>query len=128
MLRGLIETWSCGTREERGDILRMILEAIYVNVPKGIVVALHVKPAFKPLFRAWLDNNKPQCEAPRFTSADIVHGDPEGARGRQSLTVPRWGGLLLARVVSPLSIVGVRPRPAKRVRVPDSQLPLFLLS
>jgi hypothetical protein len=34
----------------------MMLEAVYVDVPKGIVVALEIKPAFKPLFRAWLDN------------------------------------------------------------------------
>ena len=43
-VEGLIETWSCGTREERRDILRMMLEAVYVDVPKGIVVALQVSP------------------------------------------------------------------------------------
>jgi hypothetical protein len=79
-VEGLVEAWSCGTREERRDILRMMLEAVYVDVPKRIVVALQVKPAFKPLFRAWLDNEKPRCEAPRFTLSDIVLGDPEGIR------------------------------------------------
>ena len=48
--------------------------------------------------------------------------------GRQSLTASRWGGLLLAKAVSPLTIVRARPRPAKGTRVPDSQLPLFQVS
>ena len=64
----------------------MMLEAVYVDVPKGIVVALQVKPALKPLFRAWLDNDKPQCFALRFTLSDIVIGDPEGGRGPQQLS------------------------------------------
>jgi hypothetical protein len=38
---------------------------------------------------------------------------------------PRWGGLLLTKVASPLSLVRLRPLVTKRMSVPDSQLPLF---
>jgi len=31
-VEGLIETWSCGTREERRDILRMMLEAVTTRI------------------------------------------------------------------------------------------------
>jgi len=56
-----------------------------------------------------------------------MSGDPEGGWGRQSLTAPRWGGLLLAKVMPALSIVRLRPRRGRTMRVPDSQLPLFHL-
>jgi hypothetical protein len=55
-------------------------------------------------------------------------GDPEGDRGRQKLTTPRWGGLLLAKVASPFSIVRLRPLAARKIGIPDSQLRLFELS
>jgi len=90
-------------------------------------VALQVKPAFKPLFRAWLENEETQRVTLRFAS-DITIGDPEGERGRQKLTTPRWGGLRLAKVASPLSLVRFRPLAAKKMSVSDSQLPLFDLS
>jgi hypothetical protein len=52
-------------------------------------------------------------------------GDPDGDRSRQSLTAPRWGGLLIAGVASPLSIVLMRRRRSRLTRVPNSQLSLF---
>ena len=54
----------------------------------------------------------------------LDRGDPEGDRGRQSLTAPRWGGLLLAKIVSPLSVMRFPLRTA-RVRISDLQPPLF---
>ena len=78
-IEGLLDAWHCATREEKRDILRMMLQAVYVDVPKKKLVALQVKPTFKPLFRAWLENEEPQQVQLRFTS-DIVFGDPEGIR------------------------------------------------
>ena len=57
-----------------------MLEAVYVDVPQGKVTALQIKPAFKPLFRVWLENGEPQQVALRFHPGDIVLGDPEGIR------------------------------------------------
>jgi len=45
-------------------------------------------------------------------------GDPEGEWGRQSLTLPKWGGLLLARLFPPQNLRPSRnvPWPARTVR------------
>jgi hypothetical protein len=56
----------------------MMLDAIHVDVPGAKVVALQVKPAYKPLFRAWLESEEPQQVSLRFTH--VVLGDPEGIR------------------------------------------------
>ena len=44
----------------------------------------------------------------------LTIGDPDGDRGRQSLTDPRWGGLLLARPGPALSIVHARAKDATK--------------
>ena len=77
-VEGLLEAWKWATREEKRDILRMMLEAVYVDVPGAKAVALQVKAAYKPLFRAWLENGEPQPCLLRFS--DVVLGDPEGIR------------------------------------------------
>jgi site-specific DNA recombinase len=76
-VEGLLEAWGHATKEEKRDLLKMMLEAVYVDVPGKKLVALQVKPAFKPLFRAWLDNEEPQQVSLRFGS-NIVYGDPMG--------------------------------------------------
>ncbi len=78
-VEGLLEAWGHATKEEKRDLLKMMLEAVYVDVPGKKLVALQVKPAFKPLFRAWLDNEEPQQVSLRFGS-NIVYGDPDGIR------------------------------------------------
>ena len=47
-VEGLIETRHHATREERRDILQMILQAVYVDTSNGQIAALGVKPSFKP--------------------------------------------------------------------------------
>lgn len=119
-VEGLLMAWESATKEERRDLLRMALEAVYVDMASPLVMAMKPKPPFLPLFNL--------REPVRAGSKILVSGDPDGAWGRQSLTAPRWGGLLLAKVVSPLTIVRARPRPAKGTRIPDSQLPLLQVS
>ena len=84
-VEGLLEAWGHAAKEEKRDLLKMMLEAVYVDVPGKKLVALQVKPAFKPLFRAWLGNEEPQQVSLRFGS-DIVFGDPDGIRGLQQLS------------------------------------------
>ncbi len=78
-VEGVIDAWRCAIREEKRGMLKMMLEAVYVDVPSKAVVALQIKPAFRPLFRAWLESDEPQRVALRFTS-DIVYGDPDRIR------------------------------------------------
>ncbi len=52
-VEGVIDAWRCATREEKRDMLKMMLEAVYVDVDNKAVVALQIKQAFRPLFRAW---------------------------------------------------------------------------
>ena len=58
------------TKEEQRDMLRLMLDAVYVDMPTGKVVGLKPKFAFLPLFN---------LEAPLEASeAILVTGDPEG--------------------------------------------------
>jgi site-specific DNA recombinase len=79
-IEGLIQAWKFATRAEKRDMLLMMLEAVYVDVPNKRLVALQVKPAFKPLFRVSLERKEPQLLTVRFGHSDIVPGDPEGIR------------------------------------------------
>jgi hypothetical protein len=50
-VEGMVAAWQTATKEERRDLLRMALEAVYVDMPSASVVAVKPKPAFAPLFR-----------------------------------------------------------------------------
>ncbi len=78
-VEGVIDAWRCASREEKRDMLKMMREAVYVDVDNKAVVALQIKQAFRPLFRAWLESEEPQRVALRFAS-DIVYGDPDRIR------------------------------------------------
>ena len=69
-----------GGQVKKRDMLLMMLEAVYVDVPNKRLVAFQVKPAFKPLFRVSLERKEPHLLSVRFGHSDIVHGDPEGIR------------------------------------------------
>ena len=56
---------------------------------------------------------------------EFVVGDPEGDQGRQSLTLPRWGGILLVRPGPALVLIsGVAGNPP-RIRKSHEQLRLM---
>ena len=113
--------WRAATLEERRAIVLTALDAVYADVDSERVVAIQPKADFLPLLAA---------ASPTWGLAgkSLLLGDPEGARARQSLTTPRWGGLVLSKVRSPLSVVRFRRRRSKLAHVPDSQLPLFPLT
>ena len=56
----------------RRDLLRMALEAVYIDMESGKVVAIKPKPAFLPLFNL----DKPATAGSKI----IVSGDPDGYR------------------------------------------------
>lgn len=50
-VEGMVVAWSNAAKEERRDILRLMLDAVYVDLESAKVVTLKPKPAFLPLFR-----------------------------------------------------------------------------
>ncbi len=71
-VEGVVESWGDATKEERRDMLQMMLEAVYVDVTRGEIVCLKPKPNFLPLFN---------LDAPIETIAGVlVTGDPDGIR------------------------------------------------
>jgi hypothetical protein len=76
-----LEAWNFATKEERRDLLRMCLEAVYADMPTGQVVALEPKSGISAaLFRL--------TEPIRSGSRLLVTGDPEGNRGRLAQNRP----------------------------------------
>ncbi len=73
-VEGMVVAWRGATKEERRDLLRMILDAVYVDMPSAKVVATKPKPAFLPLF------NLP--EAVTAGPEVLVSGDPDRIRIR----------------------------------------------
>jgi hypothetical protein len=73
-VEGMVAAWQTATKEERRELLRMALQAVYVDMASATVVAIKAKPAFLLLF----------ClrEPGTAGSPILVAGDPEGARGR----------------------------------------------
>jgi hypothetical protein len=70
----IVEAWDYASKEERCDTLRMMLEAVYVDVGGGKIVFLKPKTNFLPLFN---------LEEPIETMAGIlVAGDPDGIPSR----------------------------------------------
>jgi hypothetical protein len=71
-IEGMVAAWRTATKEERRDLLRMALEAVYVDMGSGKEVAIKPKPAFLPLFN---------LEEPATAGSKIlVSGDPDGIR------------------------------------------------
>jgi len=75
-VEGMLEAWHLATKEEKRDLLMMMLESVYVDTKEPKVVALQVKPGFKPLFQVWIDHEDPERQLVRV-GTDVVHGGPE---------------------------------------------------
>jgi hypothetical protein len=127
-VEGLVEAWHLATPEERREIVQTMLQAVYLDMPSAQVVALDVKPAFRPLFKVWLQNEEPEALGLRF--GDIVYGDPEGIRTPDlhrdrvaCLTAtPRGRGAIAQssyELTPCLSICRSAPRQASQVSTPS---------
>ena len=71
-VEGLVEAWAEATSEERHQLLKVMLDAVYVDMQTGKVVGIKPKPEFLPLF-----NLK---EPVRAGEVVLVVGDPDGTR------------------------------------------------
>ena len=49
-IEGFIDAWTMATKEERHQLLTMMLDAVYVDMKSGEVVGVKPKPEFLPLF------------------------------------------------------------------------------
>ena len=49
-IEGMLEAWGAATLEERHQLLSMMLDAVYLDMPRGLVLGLKPKPEFLPLF------------------------------------------------------------------------------
>ncbi|MCH8062385.1 MAG: hypothetical protein IH861_07775 [Chloroflexi bacterium] len=81
-VEGLVGAWYHATKEEKRQILVTMLDGVHVDLTSQQVVALAIKPAFKPLFKAWLDNDDEGGNSTKLTlgKIDVVHGDPDRSR------------------------------------------------
>jgi hypothetical protein len=92
------EDWELATPKEKHEMLSCMFESLYPEFRTGQIVEVGPKPGFR-----WALERAGIAESPGKLLGDssLVIADPEGDRGRQSLTAPRWGGLVLARPVPP---------------------------
>ena len=49
-IEGLVEAWAMATKEERHQLLTIMLDAVYVDMKSAEVVGVKPKPEFLPLF------------------------------------------------------------------------------
>ena len=49
-VEGVVAAWEIATKEERRDMLQMMLDAVYIDMTTKEVVGLKPKAAFLPLF------------------------------------------------------------------------------
>ncbi len=49
-IEGLVEAWQAATKEERHQLLTMMLKSVQVDMQAGKVVGVEPKPEFLPLF------------------------------------------------------------------------------
>ncbi|MCH9039575.1 MAG: recombinase family protein [Chloroflexi bacterium] len=78
-VEGMVVAWQQATKEERRDMLRLMLEAVYVDMDTKEVVGLKPKPAFLPLFHleqpVMANNNV-------VLTTNLTADGPDSGRGR----------------------------------------------
>ena len=75
-VEGIVLAWENATKEERRNMLRLMLEAVYVDTVSKEVVGLKPKPSFLPLF-----SMKEPVKAGEFLlSTNLTAGDPDRIR------------------------------------------------
>ena len=75
-VEGIVLAWQNATKEERRDMLRLMLEAVYTDTTTNEIVGLQPKPGFLPLF------NLPESVTAGQTvlTADLTAGDPKAQK------------------------------------------------
>ena len=77
-LAGMLRVWSEAADEEKSQMLRLMLEAVYCDTEAKAIIALKPKAAFLPLFS--LCHGLTEKSGLFFTPAFAGIGDPEGIR------------------------------------------------
>jgi len=99
-VEGLVAAWEHATKEERHDLLKMMLDGVYVDMTEATVVAVQPKPPFLPLF-----NLK---EPVRSGEALLVAGGIDQSRTPRPLVtqdsdeVRSWGQFLILSIQVPV--------------------------
>ncbi|MFC1935824.1 hypothetical protein ACFLX9_03605 [Chloroflexota bacterium] len=75
-VEGLVLAWETATKEERHQLLQMMLDAVYVDVAEKRVVGLQPKPSFLPLFNL----EKPVRAGEMVLATDLTIGRGEWTR------------------------------------------------
>ena len=89
---GLLEAWHYATKEEKRQILVTMLDGVQVDLTSQQAVALAIKPAFKPLFKAWLDKDDEDHMSTKlkYGKIDVAHGDPDRSRDPTQYLSEGW--------------------------------------
>ncbi len=75
-VEGMVLAWDHATKEERRDILRLILDSVYVDLTTKKVVGLKPKSSFLPLF----DLEEPVRAGEYVLTTRLTAGDPDRIR------------------------------------------------
>jgi hypothetical protein len=77
-VEGMAEAWKYATEEERRDMMRLMLDGLYVNVDDKQAVGLVPKPAFLPLFGL----DEPLRSGDMLLTTELTGGGLDPGRGR----------------------------------------------
>jgi hypothetical protein len=77
----MVGAWSNATKEGRRDMLRLMLDAVYLDFGTRKATALKPKPAFLPLF---------EIEGTKAGSLMSLHWRPRGDSGSLAANSPRY--------------------------------------
>ena len=94
-MEGVVAAWEIATKEERREMLQMMLDAVYIDMTTKEVVGLKPKAAFLPLFN--LDEPVKAGEAVLATSLTAGALDSTSARDTRLL------------LPSGISVFGIEP-------------------
>jgi hypothetical protein len=81
-VEGRVVAWQGATKEERRDMLRTMLEAVYVDFTAKVVVGLKPKPSFLPLFNL----GEPVGAGEIVLATQLTPGGLDFGRGRHCNT------------------------------------------
>ena len=72
-VEGVVLAWRNATDEERRGMLKLMLDAIYVDLDRQVIVGLKPKPSFLPLFNL----EEPVRAGEIVLTTSLTAGDPD---------------------------------------------------